>query len=100
MHDYTFAICSEYKIHKSQINNNQSNILSALMQFLPIFMGGKNNDKMSQISNLLSSFNGGNANIQSLMELFSKTEKKGTPQKETKKSDTPIIDMSDYEEVE
>ena len=31
MHDYTFAICSEYKINKSQINNNQANIQSGLV---------------------------------------------------------------------
>ena len=31
MHDYTFAICSEYKIDKSQINNNQSNIQSGIV---------------------------------------------------------------------
>jgi len=31
MHDYTFAICSEYKIHKSQINNNQTNIQSGIV---------------------------------------------------------------------
>ena len=26
MHDYTFTICSEYKVDKSQINNNEANI--------------------------------------------------------------------------
>ena len=31
MHDYTFAICSEYKVDKSQINNNQSNIKTGVI---------------------------------------------------------------------
>ena len=31
MHDYTFAISSEYKINKSQINNNQANIQTGLV---------------------------------------------------------------------
>lgn len=31
MHDYTFAICSNKKIEKSQINNNKSNIQSGII---------------------------------------------------------------------
>lgn len=31
MHDYTLAICSEYKVDKSQINNNQSNIKTGVI---------------------------------------------------------------------
>lgn len=31
MHDYTFTICSEYKVDKSQINNNKSNIQTGVI---------------------------------------------------------------------
>ena len=31
MHDYTFAICSEYKVDKSQINNNEANIQTGII---------------------------------------------------------------------
>ena len=31
MHDYTFTICSEYKVDKSQINNNKSNIQTGII---------------------------------------------------------------------
>jgi len=32
MHDYTFTICSEYKVDKSQINNNQANIKTGVVK--------------------------------------------------------------------